>query len=67
MFTTRRMQNKTSCLHFPAATLHCAHAAAKDNFIAFLSYELNGCRFRAGPIVFERLAPPPPSLQQAFC
>ena len=30
MFSTRRMQNKTSCLHFPAATLRCAHAAAKE-------------------------------------
>ena len=43
MFTTRRMQNKTSCIRFHAATLHCAHD--KDMFIAFLSYEIEQLSF----------------------
>ena len=48
MFTTRRMRNKTECFRFYAATLHCAHAA-KDNFIAFLSYEIERLSFLGRP------------------
>ena len=56
VFTTRRMQNTTSCprsVH--AATLNCAHTA-KDNVMAFLSYEIEQLSFSGGPVVFQHFA-----------